>query len=40
MGRNLENKKKLTPIQIMDSVGTNNVGIFDGSAAMHSILSE
>ena len=27
MGRNLENKKKLTPIQIMNSVGMNNMTI-------------
>jgi hypothetical protein len=45
-GRNLENKKKLTLVQIMNSVGMksmsigNRVGIFDDSVAMNSIFNE
>ena len=46
MGRNLENRKKLTPIQIIYSVDMNsknimnNVVIFSGSVAMNSISNE
>ena len=44
MGRNLENKKKMMPIQRMNSVGINNknivnsVNIFNVSVAMNSIF--
>ena len=46
MGRNLENRKNMTPIQIMNSVGLNsmnivhNVGIINDNFAMNNILIE
>ena len=46
MWRNLENKKKLTLVQIMNSVGMNskniiyNVSIFNDHAIMSSIFNE
>ena len=46
MGRNLENRKNMTPIQIMNSVGLNsmnivhNVGIINDNFAMNIILIE
>ena len=43
MGRKLENRKKLTPVQIMNSAGmniVNNIGIFNRSASKNSILNE
>ena len=46
MGRNLDNKTKLTPIRIMNSVDMNSKnimnsgGIFSDSVAMISISSE
>ena len=46
MGRNLENRKKLTHVRIMNRVGMNNknvvnsVFLFNDSVAMNSISSE
>jgi hypothetical protein len=45
-GRNLKNKKKLTPVQIMKNVSindkniVNNVGMFDDSDVMNNYFSE
>ena len=46
MGRNLENRKKLTLVRIMNCVGmnskdiVNNVEVFSGSVVMNSIFNE
>ena len=46
MGRNLENNKKLTPVQIMNCVVMNSknvvniADVFSDCVAIHSILSE
>jgi hypothetical protein len=46
MGRNLENKKKLTLVQIMNSFSMNNknivnsVGIFNNSVVMNNNFKE
>jgi hypothetical protein len=46
MGRNLEDRKKVTLVQIMNSACLssknimNNVGIFNGSTTTNSIFSE
>lgn len=46
MGRDLENKKKLTPVQTMNNVGMINMnivssgGIFGDKATMNDILTE
>ena len=38
MGRNLDIRKKLTPVRIMISVGTNIIGIIDDNNAMNNIF--
>ena len=40
MARNLDMKKKLTSIRILNSVGMNNIENFSDSVAMNSILSK
>lgn len=46
MGRDFENEKKLTPIQILNITSVNsqnivnNIGIFNDSATMNSIVNE
>ena len=41
IGRNLENKKKLTPVRIMKTMDiVNYIGIFNDSVVMNSIFSE